>query len=109
MRRRLSLLAGLLAALVVVVPLSYLWWSSLLGDDQSVMTMGYADYGGGPAGDHAHHSAGHASVSVADLTADPSARPDVTMSLVARAETFELASGERVGGGETKVQRAITR
>jgi FtsP/CotA-like multicopper oxidase with cupredoxin domain len=79
------------------VPLSYLWWSSLL-EDYSVMSMGYADYGGGKAAGHAGHSGEHSATSIAELTADTRARPDVTMSLVARAEAFELGSGRRVEG-----------
>jgi FtsP/CotA-like multicopper oxidase with cupredoxin domain len=98
MRKRLGLLVGVMVALVVLTPLSYLWWTSLLPDDYSVMDMGQADYGGGAASAHADHSASHAAVSVADLTADASVRPDVTMSLVAREEAFELASGQRVDG-----------
>ena len=98
MRRRLGLLSGCLAALVVLLPLSYLWWSSLLEDDYSVMNMGYADYGGGKAAGHAGHSGEHAMTSIAELSTDSRARPDVTMSLVAREEAFELASGRRVDG-----------
>ena len=59
----------------------------------SVMDMGHADFGGGPA--HAHGAAG---TSVADLTGPATGEPDVDVRLEARQESFELASGERVQG-----------
>ena len=71
----------------------------------SVMGMGYADYGGGPAGSHAPHDYGWdgpparpGDVSVADLTGPQDGDPDVSVTLTARREAFELASGERVEG-----------
>ena len=46
--RHRRLLVAVVAALVVVAPIGYLWASSLLPDTYSVMDMGYPDYGGGP-------------------------------------------------------------
>ena len=82
----------------MLTPLAYLWWSSLLPDEYSAMDMGYADYGGGAAVGHAGHAAGSDSVSIADLAPDPDARPDVSYSLVARAETFSVGPGREVDG-----------
>jgi len=46
--RHRRLLVAVVAALVVIAPIGYLWASSLLPDTYSVMDMGYPDYGGGP-------------------------------------------------------------
>jgi FtsP/CotA-like multicopper oxidase with cupredoxin domain len=83
---------------VLVVPLSYLWWSSLVPSTYSVMDMGYVDLGGGPGGNHdaSHHGPG--TVSVADLTGPADGTPDVQVRLVARQGQFRLASGERIDG-----------
>ena len=53
-RTRLALAA--VATAIIVVPMVWLWWSSLLPDEYSAMEMGYFDYGGGQAG---HDDAGH--------------------------------------------------
>ncbi|MEV0713745.1 multicopper oxidase family protein [Asanoa sp. NPDC050611] len=82
-------------SLVLVGTLGYLWYASRLPSSYSVMSMGYADYGGGavPVGGH-HHDGG---VSVATLTG-PSGTPAVAVSLTARKQSFTLASGESVAG-----------
>jgi len=82
---------------VVLVPLAYLWATSLVPDDYSATEMGYADFGGGPtSAEHAgHHGAGK---SVADLTGPTTGTPDVAVTLVARKQKFTLASGESVDG-----------
>jgi FtsP/CotA-like multicopper oxidase with cupredoxin domain len=94
---------------VVVGPLGWLWWDSLVPDPLSVMDMGYVDTGGAPLaaagsaasggpghGEHMAHGSG--AVSVADLTGPRIGEPDVAVELVARAGTVELASGRRVDG-----------
>ncbi|GAA1865914.1 multicopper oxidase family protein [Asanoa iriomotensis] len=83
-------------SLVLVGTLGYLWYDSRLPSSYSVMSMGYADYGGGfvPAGGHQHAGG----VSVATLTGPASGTPAVSMSLTARAGTVTLASGEKVSG-----------
>jgi FtsP/CotA-like multicopper oxidase with cupredoxin domain len=58
----------------------------------SVMEMGHADFGGGPAHEHG------ATRSVADLTGPVDGEPDVAVDLAARAGSFSLASGERLQG-----------
>jgi FtsP/CotA-like multicopper oxidase with cupredoxin domain len=83
-------------ALAVLVPLAYLWATSLVPGNYSAMDMGYADYGGGPASsDHAMH---HGGKSVADLTGPTTGTPDVAVTLTARKQKFTLASGESVDG-----------
>jgi FtsP/CotA-like multicopper oxidase with cupredoxin domain len=69
------------------------WSTSLVPSTYSVMDMGHADFGGGPA--HVHHAAGR---SVADLTGPATGDPQVAVRLEARQESFELATGERVQG-----------
>ena len=56
------------------------------------MDMGYADLGGGPP---VPMTGG---TPVSDLTGPSTGTPDVSVTLVARQETFRLASGERVDG-----------
>ncbi len=105
--RRLRVILACLATSVLLAPLLYLWATSLMPDDYSVMNMGYDDFGGGTravdgaaaVGDAVGHSGQHAGgISVTDLVADPDLEPDVTVPLVARKERFELASGRSVAG-----------
>jgi FtsP/CotA-like multicopper oxidase with cupredoxin domain len=94
-RERLRLLVALVATVVVVTPLAWMWWHSRLPDSYSVMDMGYEDRGGGPAmpAAHAMHS-----VSVADLTTDRARKADVVVDLVARKERIRLDSGRALDG-----------
>ena len=105
---RKKLLAACLATLAILAPLVYFWQASLMPSEYSVATMGYMDYGGGPRGRTMSPAVGHEpghgmhgtsrTVSVADLTANPAQEPDVTVNLVARQQTFRLASGQQVDG-----------
>jgi FtsP/CotA-like multicopper oxidase with cupredoxin domain len=122
--RRRALL-GVAASAIVLGPLVWLWQASLLPDEYSVMDMGYADEGDAAvAGDGAAGSStqpGHAGTtgmtgmtgmtgpggathaggtarSVTALVADPSRRADVAVTLVARRQTFRLASGRSIDG-----------
>jgi FtsP/CotA-like multicopper oxidase with cupredoxin domain len=90
-RRRLLVAVGASAALLA--PLGYFWQASLLPGSYSAADMGYVDTGGGPSMMHMGHA-----MSVADLTADPTRKADVTVDLVARKERFHLATGEQVDG-----------
>ncbi|MEP6760383.1 MAG: multicopper oxidase family protein [Sporichthyaceae bacterium] len=92
-RRRL--LIALIATVALLAPLGYYWQASLLPDRYSVMDMGYADYGGGPATMTHHELMGRR---VASLVADPKRPADVRVTLTARKERFRLASGEQVDG-----------
>jgi FtsP/CotA-like multicopper oxidase with cupredoxin domain len=87
-------LIALGVALAVLVPLAYLWATSLVPSSYSAVDMGYADYGGGPASGHQHHGG----VSVADLTGPRTGVADVVVTLTARKQKFVLASGESVDG-----------
>jgi len=93
-KRRRSLIIACLATCVLVLPLGWFWWSSLLPDEYSVMDMGYLEYGGGSA-EHSHEGA--STTSIADLAA-PQRVADVQVDLVARQEQFSLASGRSVNG-----------
>jgi FtsP/CotA-like multicopper oxidase with cupredoxin domain len=105
-RRSDRVVIGLIGSLAVLVPLGWLWASSLVPDTYSVMGMGYPDYGGGPADlGHATHAMGAAGpaapsgdVEVTELTGPQMGRADVAVTLVARSETVTLASGETVDG-----------
>jgi len=94
-KRRWGRLVALGITLAVLVPLGYLWATSLVPGTYNPAEMGYADYGGGPAMDHEHH---HGATSVADLTGPKTGTPDVAVTLVARKQKFQLASGEAVDG-----------
>lgn len=103
MSSRLRLLLACLATAAVVVPLGWLWWSSLMPDQYSVMDMGHVDLGGGPsqsgtAVEAAAHSHGGAATDIATLVGDTLGTPDVRLELVARQERFRLASGQEVDG-----------
>ncbi|HEY0617930.1 MAG TPA: multicopper oxidase domain-containing protein, partial [Kribbella sp.] len=90
-------LIALGVALAVLVPLAYLWATSLVPGNYSAMDMGYADYGGGPApsSSSGHH---HGGMTVADLTGPTTGTPDVAVTLTARKQKVTLASGESVDG-----------
>jgi FtsP/CotA-like multicopper oxidase with cupredoxin domain len=81
-RRRL--LIGVAATLVVLAPIAFFWQRSLVPNDLSPMTMGYADYGGGPMV-HAHHGQ-----DVSTLKGPAAGTPDVTVDLTARKEKFDI-------------------
>ena len=84
----------ILATVVVLAPLAWLWQASLLPKSLSVMDMGYADYGGGPVSTHDHHGQG---ISVPDLRVDPTRRADATFSLTAEQTTLTVG-GKTVPG-----------
>jgi FtsP/CotA-like multicopper oxidase with cupredoxin domain len=93
-KRRWGRLVALGITLAVLVPLGYLWATSLVPGSYDPAEMGYADYGGGPSMDHQHLSG----LSVADLTGPKTGTPDVAVTLIARKQKFQLASGETVDG-----------
>lgn len=103
MTSRLRLILACVATAVLVVPLGWLWWSSLVPDEYSVMDMGYVDLGGGPEPAAAvGHGGGHSNqagaVDISTLVAEDDGPPDVRLDLTARQETFTLASGREVDG-----------
>ena len=98
-RRRWRTLAPLLAALLVLGPLGWLWVGSQVPSRYSVMQMGAADYGGGPGAFEHDHSAAAArpELAVDRLVADPSRPADVRVELTAAAATL-LVGGRQVPG-----------
>jgi FtsP/CotA-like multicopper oxidase with cupredoxin domain len=90
---------------VVLAPLAWMWSASLLPSSYSVMDMGYRDEGHnegqGAVTGHGDHHADHDAVAgrSVDTFAEPSTTPaDVRVDLVARKESFRLASGQPVEG-----------
>jgi FtsP/CotA-like multicopper oxidase with cupredoxin domain len=77
---------------VIVVPLGYVWWGSRVPSTYNVMDMGYVDVGGGSP---VPMTGG---TPVSDLTGPATGAPAVTVTLVARRQSFRLASGEQVDG-----------
>jgi FtsP/CotA-like multicopper oxidase with cupredoxin domain len=96
MTTRLRLLVACLATGALVVPLFFLWFTSLVPGTYSVMDMGYVDDGGSSAMEMSTPDA--AAVSVADLVADEDGLPDVSIDLVAAKGAVTLASGRVVRG-----------
>lgn len=110
-RRALGFGAGALA--VGLVWLVILWARSLVPGTYSVMEMGVVDLGGAPGtqgvhdpGGHGHHggpavaagAVNASTTSVTELTGPREGRPDVSVEVVARQETFRLADGREVEG-----------
>ena len=100
MSGRLRVLVACLATAVVLAPLTWMWMSSLLPDEYSVMEMGYADFGDGSV---LVEGAGHAGLHAggADITTfvdDPDRPADVKMHLVAEEKQYRLPSGRTVDG-----------
>ena len=78
----------------MITPIAWLWFGSLVPAEYSVLSMGTADYGGGPVppGGHDHAGAsGGPTRSVADLVADPKRKADVVVDLVARQHQVTVA------------------
>lgn len=103
MSGRLRLLVACLATAALVVPLGWMWWSSLVPDEYSVMEMGYVDLGGGPGFAPAAHGSdaatGHGDdIGVDTLVEKTTRAPDVRFELTARQESFTPASGREVDG-----------
>jgi FtsP/CotA-like multicopper oxidase with cupredoxin domain len=101
----------LVVAIVLTVgilgALGWYWSRSLIPSTYSVLGMGYADFGGGRVdAQHAAHAhsgwngppAQTGDVSVAALTGPQDRTPDVAVTLIARKESFKLATGERKTG-----------
>jgi len=97
---------AVIATVAVLLPLGWYWKTSLLPSTYSVMDMGYADYGGGPApsaaltdhNDMSVMSGMAAGRSVATLTGPTTRAADVRLTLVARKQRFRLASGNVFDG-----------
>lgn len=84
-------LVAVVAALAILVPVTWMWSDSLMPSTWSVEDMGYPDYGGGPA------AMSMAGPSVETLRA-PAGPADVAVTLVARAQRTTLPSGLVIDG-----------
>src|SRR4051794_41907777 len=91
--KRWRMLAAGAATAAIVGPIGYLWQQSLLPDSYSVMSMGYADSGGGPS-PGTHRGGPPGSV----FTVAAGRRADVVMTM-----------GARVGGGRYNPHGPTTR
>jgi FtsP/CotA-like multicopper oxidase with cupredoxin domain len=91
---RVRLVISVLAALAILVPLAWLWQASLVGKSYAVMSMGYLDYGGGPAVGHDHGSTAR---SIPDIKVDDSRKADVRVDLVAEQQNLNIG-GRTVPG-----------
>jgi FtsP/CotA-like multicopper oxidase with cupredoxin domain len=95
-RTRLRVIIPILATVLLVGPLAWLWVASLVPRTVSVMDMGYLDFGGGPdprlSGAGHDHSVGPMVMdrSVTELVVDPARAADVRVDLVARQETLTI-------------------
>ena len=114
-RHRRALIASA-ATLALLVPLGWLWTTSLVPGTYSVMEMGYVDFGGGPgslayaaengrvqgaASSHVVHGEAAASGDLRDvttLTGPRDGEPDVAVTLTARQEAVELDGGDGIDG-----------
>jgi FtsP/CotA-like multicopper oxidase with cupredoxin domain len=67
------------------------WYDSRLPSTYSAMELGLADYGGGPAEDHAAHP--HVSL---ETLKGPRGKPDHRVTLVAKEAEIALASGRTI-------------
>jgi FtsP/CotA-like multicopper oxidase with cupredoxin domain len=86
-------LIALAATVAVLAPIGWFWQQSLVPGGLSPMTMGYADFGGGPSMEGMHHERDLSTLVVPkDLPAD------VSVQLVARKERFEIAGRGSIEG-----------
>jgi FtsP/CotA-like multicopper oxidase with cupredoxin domain len=92
--KRVRLIVSVVATLAILVPLGWLWQSSLVPKSYSVMGMGNLDYGGGPVASHDHGSTAR---SVSDIVTDPARKADVRVDLVAEQQNLNIG-GRSVPG-----------
>ena len=91
---RTRVVISVLATIVILAPLAWLWQSSLVGKSYSVMGMGTLDYGGGPVVGHDHGSTDR---SITDLVVDDARKADVRVDLVAEQQNLTIG-GRSVPG-----------
>jgi FtsP/CotA-like multicopper oxidase with cupredoxin domain len=101
MRMRRSWLTAAGVAVALLGTTGWFWQRSLMPSTYSVMDFGYVDTGGGPA------PASMAAMPHADMDTVPHLTdhsvdlPDVSVTLVARRETYTLPTGQTVTDGFT--------
>ena len=84
MRKSLEIAIASVVTVAIVGPLGYFWQQSLVPTTYDMATMGYADFGGGPATGHAHGAGG---IGVDTLVGPSTGDPDVAVTLTARKES----------------------
>ncbi|RIQ32194.1 multicopper oxidase family protein [Jiangella rhizosphaerae] len=114
LRRNNRLIVGTLAALAVLVTAGLVWTSSRLPDTYSVMGMGHAEFGGGPAdpvhGGHAGHGWDGPPRQLGDrdvtgLTGPRDRPPDVAVELVAARDGDRYTLNGTTPGPELRVRQ----
>ena len=93
-------LVAVAAAALLLVPIAWMWWTSLLPDSYDVAEMGYADYGGGPRTGHDHHGHG---MPVADLVEQRGGPADVERTLTVRTDGNRYTVNGTSPGPELRV------
>jgi FtsP/CotA-like multicopper oxidase with cupredoxin domain len=81
---------AVLATAAVVLPLGWFWYDSRLPDQYDMAKMGYADWGGGPRGEHAAMTGAHHGTPISELVGDVEGEPDVRETLTVHDD------GERI-------------
>jgi len=82
-----------LATVLILAPLAWLWQASRLPHATSIMDMGYLDYGGAAPTGHDHASGRP----VTELIADPARPAKVKIDLVARQDPLSVG-GQSIAG-----------
>jgi FtsP/CotA-like multicopper oxidase with cupredoxin domain len=107
--RVLRVALPIVATVVIVAPLAWLWQASRVPGQYSVMEMGYPDYGSGATSDpgtggHGGHGQGvmpgHQMVSprlVTDMVADPARPADLRVELVTRQQMLSVGGRSMSG------------
>jgi FtsP/CotA-like multicopper oxidase with cupredoxin domain len=98
LRSSVRTIIAVVAALAVLGPLGYIWFTSLVPSTYDMTTMGRPDSGGGP---DAHR---HGRLSVADLKG-PSGRADTAVTLTAREENGGYTLNHTTPGPEIRVRQ----
>ncbi|WP_235545465.1 multicopper oxidase family protein [Phycicoccus sp. Soil802] len=91
-RARVRLVAALAAALVVLLPLAWLWAASLVPASYSVMTMGPVDVGGAALA-HGHLPGAAGGRDVTTLVEPDQGPADVEVTLTARRQKVTVRGG----------------
>ena len=102
---RTRLWLAVAATAVLVLPIGWFWYDSLLPDTYDLAEMGYQDWGGGPAGRHAAMAGHHHGTPVADLVADPDAPADVRETLTVHDDGERITVNGSTPGPEIRARQ----
>jgi FtsP/CotA-like multicopper oxidase with cupredoxin domain len=103
---RARLVVALAAVLLLLAPVAWMWWSSLLPDRYDIAEMGYADYGGGAEKAHDHQGSG---TPVADLVEARGGPADVEVTLTVRTDGDRYTVNGSTPGPEIRVTEGEVR